>query len=412
MQKRWYFSKNMEKYFSSRRWTNQTSWRRSRSENIHLDTASTNSKRKSRWFSWRITRVSSTTSRLTSGCRWSDKWFLAHVRKLHTPPSRWTQSQALLAERRIIPYSTEIHWRNQNYSYEFGCQARATHRWLLEISMGQEICLILGQVSLNLLHWKKNLQTEFCGPGSDWRETADIQARPFMARTLGENGKECQAEGEAEVHEKPQLDNARKYEEFFSLTRRIRNSRRPSRMLARNWKHQWLPLCLARSARTIRIVGMVIIPIKPKQNLCAFWKPVNLQDCVWENLYRIIMKTILQEKGTIHYSIKFGSQIYSYASSHENSRSKGSGGQGMGKLEKTSAWNLTKVKSKKKVIDEARTSGAKVHFASLMDISHLKNVELELKHQKYKGRVVLRGDIAKDDSGSYAIFTEQGSSAS
>ena len=64
------------------------------------------------------------------------------------------------------------------------------------------------------------------------------------------------------------------------------------------------------------------------------------------------------------------------------------------------------------MIDEARTSGAKVHFASLMDICHLKNAELEAKHQKYKGRVVLRGDIVKDDSGSYAVFIEQGSSAS
>ena len=76
------------------------------------------------------------------------------------------------------------------------------------------------------------------------------------------------------------------------------------------------------------------------------------------------------------------------------------------KLQKISAWNLTKVKSKKEVIGEARTSGATVHFASLMDICHLKNAELEAKHQKYKGRVVLRGDIVKDDSGSYAAFTE------
>ena len=44
--------------------------------------------------------------------------------------------------------------------------------------------------------------------------------------------------------------------------------------------------------------------------------------------------------------------------------------------------NLTKVRSKKEVIDEARTKGAKVHFASLMDICHLKNAELEAKHQK------------------------------
>ena len=82
------------------------------------------------------------------------------------------------------------------------------------------------------------------------------------------------------------------------------------------------------------------------------------------------------------------------------------------KLEKFSAWNLTNVRSKKEVIDEARTKGAKVHFASSMDICHLKNAELEAKYRKNKGRVVLRGDIVKDDSGSYVIFTEQGSSAS
>ena len=37
--------------------------------------------------------------------------------------------------------------------------------------------------------------------------------------------------------------------------------------------------------------------------LRVFWKLVNLQDCVWENLYQIIMKTILQEKETIHNNI-------------------------------------------------------------------------------------------------------------
>ena len=54
----------------------------------------------------------------------------------------------------------------------------------------------------------------------------------------------------------------------------------------------------------------------------------------------------------------------------------------------------------KVVIDEARKEGKTVHFASLMDICHLKNSELEPKFQKYKGRAVLRGDIVKDDSWS------------
>ena len=81
-------------------------------------------------------------------------------------------------------------------------------------------------------------------------------------------------------------------------------------------------------------------------------------------------------------------------------------------LEKIPAWQLTKVRNEKEVIDEAKKEGKTVHFASLVDISHLKNSELEPKFQKYKGRVVLRGDIVKGDSGSYAVFAEQGSSAS
>ena len=60
---------------------------------------------------------------------------------------------------------------------------------------------------------------------------------------------------------------------------------------------------------------------------------------------------------------------------------------------------------------EAQRDKKKVHFATLMDICHLKNAELGPKLQKYKGRVVLHGDSVKDDSGANAVFTEHGSSA-
>ena len=60
----------------------------------------------------------------------------------------------------------------------------------------------------------------------------------------------------------------------------------------------------------------------------------------------------------------------------------------------------------------SKDKGRKVQFASLMDLCHLKNSELEPQVHKYQGRVVLRGDIVNDDSGSYAVLTEQGSSAS
>ena len=66
------------------------------------------------------------------------------------------------------------------------------------ISMDQEICLTHGQVSLNLLHWKRNVQTDICGGETD-KKAANIQARSFMARTLDRIGKKCPAEGEAKV---------------------------------------------------------------------------------------------------------------------------------------------------------------------------------------------------------------------
>ena len=88
------------------------------------------------------------------------------------------------------------------------------------------------------------------------------------------------------------------YEEFISLTLRTRNSKNPLGMLERNWKHQWLPLCFARHARRARKGRSVARLMISNQNLRVSWKAVNPQDCVWKNLYRIIMRTILQENGT------------------------------------------------------------------------------------------------------------------
>ena len=125
------------------------------------------------------------------------------------------------------------------------------------------------------------------------------------------------------------------------------------------------------------------------------------------------MKTVLQAKGDNslqHYNLVH--KFIPMPQAMENPAAKAAVDKEWEKLEKIPAWNLTKVRSNKGVIDEARTKGAKVHLAPLMDTCHLKNAELEAKHQKYKGRVVLRGDVVKDDSGSHAVFTEQGSSAS
>ena len=70
----------------------------------------------------------------------------------------------------------------------------------------------------------------------------------------------------------------------------------------------------------------------------------------------------------------------------ENSGRESCGGQGMEKTRGRFFWKHKRDKKKVRYIDG--------HLSS-------QNAELEPKFQKYKGRVVLRGDIVKDDSGSY-----------
>ena len=138
-------------------------------------------------------------------------------------------------------------------------------------------------------------------------------------------------------------------------------------MLARNWKHQWLLLCPAKLLREIRIVG-VVHPIKSKQNLRVFWKPVNPQDCVWENLYQNIMRTTLQVKETIRCStIKLVHKFVPMLQAMKIPAAEAAVDKEWEKLQKIPAWDITKVRSKSDVIDDARTKGRKIHFASLME---------------------------------------------
>ena len=72
-----------------------------------------------------------------------------------------------------------------------------------------------------------------------------------------------------------------------------------------------------------------------------------------------------------------------------------------------------KSRARRGLFFQAQGENKKVHFATLMDICHLsKNRSWNQKLQKYKGRIVLSGGIVEDDSATYAVFTEQGSSAS
>ena len=65
-------------------------------------------------------------------------------------------------------------------------------------------------------------------------------------------------------------------------------------------------------------------------------------------------------------------------------------------------WDVSKVRDKADVLREAQEKKTSVHFATLMTLCQLKRPELADHSQKYKGRVVLRGDNVKDDFGCEA----------
>ena len=160
------------------------------------------------------------------------------------------------------------------------------------------------------------------------------------------NVKECQAEGEAKVvaWKSSILTPHENCTGSISLTLRIRNTMKPSRMLVKNWKHQLLLLCFVKLWR--RIVGVMHL-IKYKQDLRAFWNW-----WIYKTTYRRILtksswRSYCRRRSQFIKALHFGSQIYSYASSFRIPAAKAAVDKEWEKW-RFSAWNLTKVKSKKK----------------------------------------------------------------
>ena len=79
---------------------------------------------------------------------------------------------------------------------------------------------------------------------------------------------------------------------------------------------------------------------------------------------------------------------------------------------KLQSWDIDAPREKAHVIMAAKAKGEQVHFATLDQLCRQKNSQLEEPMRKYKGRIVLRGDNVKDEEGFYAVFSEQGTSAS
>ena len=191
-------------------------WKRSSTENIHLGTAATNSKRKSCWFSWGIKRSLPQLQDSFPDAGEVIVDIFVHVRKLLISSSRWAKSQTLLVEKRIIPYFIRFHCRVQSNSHKFGCQVKAPHRLLMEYPWtGFTQFTSIGRKNSRRMYVVKEGLNE---------KTVDIQARPSMPELWKSMGRMSSWKRSKSDHMKNFNSITHEhYDGSFSLTRRIKN---------------------------------------------------------------------------------------------------------------------------------------------------------------------------------------------
>ena len=295
----------------------------------------------------------------------------------------WSMSGNFIYRHHVEPRVNLYSPREESFTIPLKYIEKAASM-IIGISMDQEICLILGQVSISLLYWKKNLQTDICTlleekppvgyTWSGWRLTRkQLTSRPDhlwpeLWKKMGKNAKlnEKQRWSNAKLH----LDNARKLRRIYFIDpedkefkETIKNARKkletpiapamPCKIMKKNCgsgaSNQVITrlACILEASESTRLRMGGSLPNHHEDHIAG--KGNNS----------------LQHKNLVLKFIPMPQAIKIPAA-------KAAVDKEWEKLEKNSAWNLTKVRSKKEVIDEARTKGAKVHFASLIDICHQK----------------------------------------
>ena len=185
------------------------------------------------------------------------------------------------------------------------------------ILMALETCLILGQVSHNLLYWKKKLQTDTCGPGGERRENS-LHPGQIIYQSWKSMGKHAKLkEKQKWSNEKFHLENARKLrgicfidpkdKEFKETIKNARKKLKTS--IARAMPCKIMKNCGSGTSSKIKTRIASVLEANESTRMRGDSLP-NHEDHI----------------------AAICSQINYCASSHENSGNKSSSGQGMGKF--------------------------------------------------------------------------------
>ena len=285
---------------------------------------------------------------------------------------------------------------------------------IIGMSKETETYQIRGLDSHGTPYWKENLQRGIHGPRGCWRRNKRHQGLICCGQRYGTK---CQKQHNEKKKkwaiEKPKLDKARRLggtdvidtaDEEFKETKKTRGE---------SWKFRCQQQCLARSGkeRTRKLVAILMLP---RQNTHASLKPTNLRESDWTELYTKIMQTILRGKESIHWSttIFYTSLILCLKQWTYQMRKQQwtNNGKNLGKYGHDN-WLKSKTKMRWSLKQGMRAEKCILRHCWTSVISRTRSWSHNFRNTKVELYSEVT-DIVEDDSGSYAVLTEQGSSAS
>ena len=146
----------------------------------------------------------------------NDFWSMSGI---FIPPSRWTKSQTVLAERKN---HSPFHWNTLTLPEllkRIWMSSKRSALMIIGTLMALEICLILGQVSQNSLYSKKKLLTDILGPEGDWRGNSLHPGQIIYGQSSGNQWRSMPSWKEKQkcTKEKLHLENARKLRGIYFI---------------------------------------------------------------------------------------------------------------------------------------------------------------------------------------------------
>ena len=269
------------------------------------------------------------------------------------------------------------------------------------MSMRASICQILGDDSQILLYWKRKLQKDKCGSGETDKVSIDCQTRSCIDSSFGGKlWKSLRIERNRNAKEKPKLDTARRLAGIYFIDPNdkeyedtLKNPRRklerpvaPAMPCKGNYSSITKVMAKPKIRSEKKPKTSLMNPRDNKQNLC------NLEAMgsalLEKDFLRWHVSNWCTSLSRCHKQWRFQQKLPWTRKGKSSTRSQ------------HGIWFRCKQKIRKSTLS---------HWWTYV-ISKIRSWNQNL--QKYKGRIVLSVAIVEDDSGAYAIFTEQGLFAS